>query len=41
MESLIVRDSLAALTCRQSVTRTYWISVTDLGTWIGGKGYTA
>ena len=23
----------------QSVTRTYWISLTDLGTWIGGKGY--
>jgi len=24
-----------------SVPRTYWISVEDLGTWIGGKGYTA
>jgi len=24
-----------------SVTRTYWISLLDLGTWIGGKGYTA
>jgi hypothetical protein len=23
------------------VPRTYWISVEDLGTWIGGKGYTA
>jgi hypothetical protein len=25
----------------QSVPRTYWISLTDLGTWIGGKGYAA
>jgi hypothetical protein len=25
----------------QSVMRTYWISLVDLGTWIGGKGYTA
>lgn len=24
-----------------AVPRTYWISVTDLGTWIGGKGYAA
>jgi hypothetical protein len=24
-----------------NVPRTYWISVYDLGTWIGGKGYTA
>lgn len=24
-----------------SVPRTYWISTADLGTWIGGKGYTA
>jgi peptidase C39-like protein len=24
-----------------NVPRTYWISVQDLGTWIGGKGYTA
>ena len=23
-----------------AVPRTYWISLTDLGTWIGGKGYT-
>jgi hypothetical protein len=25
----------------ETVPRTYWISLTDLGTWIGGKGYTA
>ncbi len=24
-----------------NVMRTYWISLIDLGTWIGGKGYTA
>jgi hypothetical protein len=24
-----------------NVPRTYWISISDLATWIGGKGYTA
>lgn len=26
-------------TAFQNVTRTYWINTSDLGTWIGGKGY--